>query len=204
MHEDDSVPAVVEALRSVLHASDVPYAFGGAIALSAWSEPRATADVDVVLWLDPEREIERTIALIQRAGVEFDETVARASAAHRGMFIGRIGRTRVDVFVPSIPFYEEAERRRVETAIGGKPAFVHSAEVLAVFKLLFFRPKDLIDIERMLRVQGERFDRAFVRDSVLTMLGPDDRIDRWMRFAAELMARTPIWATDCPMSRPNQ
>jgi hypothetical protein len=176
---DDSVSSVVEQLRATLEAAGVTYAFGGAIALAAWSEPRATADVDVILWLDPERELDRAIELIRRAGVTLDEESARANAVQRGMFVGQVGLTRVDVFVPSIPFYEVAQERRVRTLIGGQPTWVHSAEVLAVFKMLFFRPKDLLDVERMLVVLGKDFDRAFVRGSLVEMLGDDDRIVKW-------------------------
>jgi hypothetical protein len=53
------------------------------------------------------------------------------------MFAGRAGATRVDIFVPRIPFYEEAAKRRVRTPIAGRDTWVHSAEVLAVFKMLF-------------------------------------------------------------------
>lgn len=176
---DDSVSSVVERLRKVLEDVGATYAFGGAVALAAWSEPRATADVDVILWLDPDRELGRAIELVRRAGVELDERVARRTVEQRGMFVGRVGHTRVDVFVPSIPFYEEAEKRRVRTLIGGEQAWVHSAEVLAVFKMLFFRPKDLLDCERMLGVQGDAFDRDFVRQSLVDMLDDDPRITKW-------------------------
>jgi hypothetical protein len=64
---DDSIPAVVARLIDVLESSGVDSTFGGAIALAAWSEPRATADVDVVLWLDPIAEIDRAIALVRSA-----------------------------------------------------------------------------------------------------------------------------------------
>lgn len=116
---------------------------------------------------------------MRSAGVEVDDGSARAEAAQRGMFVGRAGAIRVDVFVPSIPFYEVAATRRERTEIAGRPTWVHSAEVLAVFKMLFFRPKDLIDVERMLQVRGGAFDRAFVRDALLQMLEEDERIDRW-------------------------
>jgi hypothetical protein len=46
---DETVTSVVLRLIDVLEASGETYAFGGAIALAAWSEPRATADVDVIL-----------------------------------------------------------------------------------------------------------------------------------------------------------
>lgn len=180
---DDSVPAVVGRLRDVLEASGVTYAFGGAIALAAWSEPRATADVDVIIWLELD-EIDRVVSLVRAAGVEVDADVARAGAETRGMFVGRTGATRVDVFVPSIPFYQEAARRRVRTAIAGAPAWVHSAEVLAVFKMLFFRPRDLVDLERMLQVRGPDLDRAFVRGALVDMLGDDERIAAWDQLCA--------------------
>lgn len=52
--------------------------------------------------------------------------------------------------------------------------------MLAVFKMLFFRPKDLLDIEQMLMVQGGAFDRAFVRAALLELVGPDDeRVREW-------------------------
>ena len=175
---DDGVPAVVGRLIDVLEPSGVVYAFGGAIALAAWSEPRATAAVDVILWIDP-GEVDRAIALVRAAGVDVDASNARTAARTRGMFAGRAGATRVDVFVPSIPFYEEAARHRVRTPIGGKDTWVHSAEVLAVFKLLFFRPKDLIDVERMLTVRGTDFDRGLVRRALVEMLGEDERLAAW-------------------------
>lgn len=186
MTPDDTVAGVVARLIDVLERSGHMYAFGGAIALAAWSEPRATADVDVILWIDP-RELDLAIDVIRSAGVALDTESARAQAASRGMFIGMAGSVRVDVFIPSIPFYDEAARRRVATRIVGRTTWVHSAEVLAVFKLLFFRPKDLLDIERMLQVQGRAFDRAFVRASLVEMLEDDPRITKW----DELCARNP-------------
>lgn len=173
-----TVASVLARLIDVLEPSGVPYAFGGAIALSAWSEPRATADVDLVLFLDP-RRIDEAIALVRAAGVELDEQEARSEVASRGMFSGRAGPVRVDVFVPSIPFDAVAEARRVRTRIAGRDAFVHPPEVLAVFKLLFYRPKDLLDVERMLQVRGEAFDRAFVRAALAEMLPGDPRIESW-------------------------
>ncbi len=174
----DSVSDVVGHLIDTLEPAGETYAFGGAVALAAWSEPRATSDVDVVLWVD-ETRLTLAIKLIASAGVTLRESAALQSATARGMFAGRMGHVRVDVFVPSIPFYEEASKRRVRTQMLGRDTWIHSAEVLAVFKMLFFRPKDLVDVERMLQVQGEAFDRTFVRAHLVDMLGADERIRTW-------------------------
>lgn len=60
-----------------------------------------------------------------------------------------------------------------------------SMEALAVFKMLFFRPKDLLDLERLLAVAPE-LDRAYVRSELVAMMGEDDqRVARWDALASE-------------------
>jgi hypothetical protein len=175
----DSVSEVVERLIDVLEASGEIYAFGGAVALATWSEPRATADVDVIIWVEPAR-IDRAIDLAVEAGVTLDREEARAAAVERGLIVGRLGPIRVDVFVPSIPFYDVAAERRARVRIAGKHTWVHSAETLTVFKMLFFRPKDLLDVARMLEVRGVEFDREFVRHALVDMVGDSDpRVTKW-------------------------
>jgi hypothetical protein len=57
---------------------------------------------------------------------------------------------------------------------------VLSAECLAVFKLLFFRAKDPVDLERLVAVQGPQLDAGYIRYHVAEMMGEDDeRVQRW-------------------------
>jgi hypothetical protein len=84
------------------------------------------------------------------------------------------------------PFYEEAQTRRVRVRLADRDTWVLSPEVLAVFKMLFYRPKDLADVGRLLEVQGVRFDRAFVRRWLVEMLGEqDERIRHWDTLVAD-------------------
>jgi hypothetical protein len=49
-----------------------------------------------------------------------------------------------------------------------------------VFKLLFARSKDFADLERLVSVQGERLDHAYIRRWIVEMMGEDDdRVTRW-------------------------
>jgi hypothetical protein len=180
-----SLVAAIGVLVDVLERRGLPYALGGAIAYGAWGEPRATLDIDVNLWVETS-QLDDALGALADAGVQIDRGVAARDAAARGMFVGRLGDYRVDVFVPSIPFYDEARRRRVRLRFAGRETWMLSAEVLAVFKMLFFRPKDLVDVGRMLDIQGHRFDAGFVRRWLVDMLGPDDeRIPAWDRLVAE-------------------
>lgn len=177
----DAVAALVDAFEP----SGIDYALGGAIAYSAWAEPRATRDVDLNLWLPLER-LDEGLDILERVGLSLDRAKAHTEAAERGMFVGRLGEYRVDIFLPSVPFYDEALRRRVRTRVANRDTWVLSAETLAVFKMLFFRPKDLTDVGRLLQIQRGRLDLEFVRRWLVDMLGPDDeRIETWDRIVTD-------------------
>ena len=182
----DPLASLVDAIGQLidrLEASGLPYALGGAVAYSAWGEPRATRDIDLNLWVEPPA-LPSAFDVLASAGVTLDRARAEAEAADRGLFIGWHGEYRIDVFVPSIPFYAEALARRVRVRLAGRDTWVLSPEVLTVFKMLFFRPKDLRDVERLLAVQGERVDCAFVRRALVEMLGEHaEHVAAWDRLA---------------------
>ena len=178
-----SLVEVVERLIDAFEHAQIPYALGGAIAYSAWAEPRATRDVDLNVWLEIDH-FEPAFAALERCGVNVDRAAARRAAEERGMFVAYRGEYRIDVFVPSVPFYEEALARRQRVRLAERDTWVLSPESLAVFKMLFYRPKDLADVARLLDIQGKSFDRVFVRQWLVDMLGEDDeRIATWDRIA---------------------
>jgi hypothetical protein len=51
-----------------------------------------------------------------------------------------------------------------------------------VFKLLFFRGKDVVDLERLVAVMGPSLDAATVRRHMVEMMGEEDERTRtWDR-----------------------
>lgn len=172
---------LVFALIDAFESSSIDYAFGGAIAYSTWGEPRATRDVDLNVWLPP-TELARCFDILERLGARLEREQAERDASGRGMFVARFREIRIDVFVPSIPFYESARKQRRRVSFDGRPTWVLSPETLAVFKLLFHRPKDLADVQRMLELQGSGFDRGFVTGALQEMLNPqDEKLLEWER-----------------------
>jgi hypothetical protein len=169
---------LVRALIDALEAAQVPYALGGAIALAAWSEPRATKDVDITLFVD-DPVPDTALDALEAAGLAVARDIARAEAKRRGMFVLRSpGGYRVDVFVPSIPFYRAAEQRRRRVRLADRDTYVLDPESLAVFKMLFFRAKDLVDIARLVELQP--LDAEVVRRALVDVVGEDDaRVERW-------------------------
>jgi hypothetical protein len=121
------------------------------------------------------------VAVGERGAAEaIDDAAAVARAEGEGMFVGRWDGMRIDVFLPSIPFSGEAERTRVRvTDAKGWSGWFLAAEAVVVFKLLFFRGKDLVDIERLVAVRPE-LDRPYVRRWIVEMMGEDDeRVQKW-------------------------
>jgi hypothetical protein len=163
------------------------YALGGAIALGFWGVPRGTLDVDVTLFM-PAEQPSSCVWLLQDLGCEVDSAAALASLRDHGFCRARYQGIPLDVFLPSIPFYDLAKARRRQVPMEGHPVWVWDAETLAVFKMMFFRRKDFADIEQMLRTGGTHFDRAWVRERLIEIYGArDPRLAQWDELAAEVV-----------------
>ena len=147
MSELDPV-TVARILVDALEAASIPYAVGGALAYGYWGPPRGTQDVDLNVFLGPDRA-EGAFDVLAGAGMSFDRGAARQAVAEGGHVRGFVGRTPVDVFFDSIPLHEAAAARALSRPMLGRPARVLSAEDIVLFKMLFHRPKDLFDVERL-------------------------------------------------------
>ena len=167
------------ALAAAFESYSVDYALGGALAYGLWGVPRATVDVDINLFVKP-AELGGLFLALGSLSVSFDEERVLRESVEGGLITLRWDSFPLDLFTPSIPFCWEAARTKVRHAIDGNQAWFLSAESIAVFKLLFFRGKDLVDLERLIAVRGESLDVAYVRRWIVEMMGEDDaRVVRW-------------------------
>ena len=174
-----SAAEVAKRVASWLDAKGHDYAIGGAIALGYWAEPRGTIDVDFTLFLAPDKP-GACVQLLQELGCDFSPADALSSLNEHGFCRVAYQGVRLDVFLPLIPFYESARSRRRKVELGEQLIFVWDAETLIVFKMMFFRSKDIVDIEQILRIQGEALDRDWVRSHLVGIYGKrDPRISRW-------------------------
>lgn len=171
-------------LARQLERAGIPYALGGALAFGVWALPRATKDVDLNLFVEGAR-LGDALDVLAAEGVAFDRAEALRLAADEGLFVGWLGACRIDVFTPSIPFSWEALKTRVQVELGGTPVWFLSAEALAFFKMMFFRGKDLVDLERLLATRGRQLDAPYVRRWLVETMGEDDeRVRRWDELCA--------------------
>jgi hypothetical protein len=183
---EPSLSEKIVELARVFGASDVPFAFGGALALAYYAEPRATVDVDINVFVVPDA-VDRVSAVLRGLAIP-------TSAADRRLVLrdGQVrlhwGATPVDLFFAYDPFHFHAADRVRRVPFGSDTIPVLAPEDLLVCKVVFDRRKDWIDIEQMLLLTAGTLDLDDVHRWVLAMVGAgDDRAVHFDRTVHEVL-----------------
>ena len=183
---EPSLADKIGALGVALGASGVPFAFGGALALAYYAEPRATIDVDVNVFVAPDA-VDRVSEALGSLGI-------RTSKADRRLVLrdGQVrlhwGVTPVDLFFAYDAFHFHAAQRVRRVPFGADTILILAPEDLLVCKVVFNRRKDWIDIEQMLLLTAGALDLDDVRRWVVALVGAtDDRVDRFERAVREVL-----------------
>jgi len=166
---------VARRIAERLDEAKIPYAIGGALALGAWGAPRMTNDVDISIFARLE-DFGLVADTLERAGLMLDRVGAPKDLTRIGFFKAHSGRMAVDVFMSDHPLMKDLERNRRRVEVAGAHLWFISPADLCVVKLLYGRPKDVVDLERLVVVRPE-IDLQYVRSWVTRILpAGDDRI----------------------------
>jgi hypothetical protein len=157
------------AVHDALTAADLRHAFGGAIALAYCThEPRGTRDLDINVFVTPER----VAAVFAALPGEVASSNADVAAAHRD---GQVRLwwedTPIDIFLDTVPFHAEVARSVREVPFAGRTIPVVGCTAVAVFKALLDRTKDWADIEAM--VEAGALDPTGAVRWIAEMVGED-------------------------------
>lgn len=174
-------PLLVLEIAVAIHAgfdrAGLPHALGGALALGYHtSEPRGTRDVDVNVSIDPDQP-QRMFDVLP-SGVRWssaDVAQARRDGQVRLFWPVGVGDgppIPVDLFLPQHDLHAVVAERAECVPMLDTWVPILSATDLAIFKALFDRPKDWVDIEAMLRFG--KVDEAEVARWLTAVVGPDD------------------------------
>lgn len=152
--------------------SAVAHAFGGALALAYYAEPRATIDIDVNVFVPPD-QLDQVLAPLVGLGVN-------DGGAQTAALIRRDGQARlwweatpVDLFFAYDPFHLAAAKACRSVPFATTTIPILGPEHLMVCKAVFDRPKDWVDIESMLGA-GDPLDAEEVLAWVARIAGLDD------------------------------
>ncbi|MGH2905490.1 MAG: hypothetical protein ACRDKI_01830 [Solirubrobacterales bacterium] len=181
---EPSLPEKLLATDRALTEAKLAHAFGGAIALAYYAEPRATIDIDINVFAAAS-EFERIAAALEPLGV--DTATDRLALERDGQCRLRWGRTPIDLFFSYADLHAAmiAATRRVPFA--DSQIDILSPDHLIVCKAVFDRPKDWLDIEQML-VVADGLHRDEIERWIAEIVGEDsENLRRFSALADELL-----------------
>ncbi|MGA9995518.1 MAG: nucleotidyl transferase AbiEii/AbiGii toxin family protein [Pyrinomonadaceae bacterium] len=152
---EESVPAsfvsTLQALSDWLETERIPHITIGGVAVSLLAKPRATQDIDAVIWLE-ENRWEEFLRVGERYGFIPRLSGALEFAAKARVFLLKHQESgiSVDISCGALEFEKEMIERAATLAIGPLQLRVPTPEDLIITKAVAHRSKDLIDIETIL------------------------------------------------------
>jgi hypothetical protein len=173
----------VVALDKVL--GRIPHAFGGAIALAYYAEPRATIDIDINVFLGAEK-YRQVAARLLTIGVDADAAGVAELVEDEGQARVFWESTPIDLFFAYDAFHVAAAAARTKVPFADTTISILSATHLVVCKVVFNRARDWVDIDAMLTADAA-IDAAEVMRWVGRIAGDTD--PRFDRIAALLTHR---------------
>jgi hypothetical protein len=178
-----TLPERIVALEAAL--AGTPHAFGGALALAYYAEPRATIDIDLNVFVPADR-YDDVAAPLLALGVDADDPVARKSVEHDGQTRVMWDETPIDLFFAYDAFHDAAAGASRVVPFADTTISILGPEHLVVCKVVFDRPRDWVDIDAMLDA-----DVALDAAEVLRWVGriAGDTDPRYERIAAVLTRR---------------
>ncbi|MBW2273525.1 MAG: nucleotidyl transferase AbiEii/AbiGii toxin family protein [Deltaproteobacteria bacterium] len=163
----------IVAIEQALQGADIPHAFGGANALAYYGTPRATADIDVNIFVPATRGHE-VLAVLGALGVSADDPALPERIERDGQARVFWQKTPIDLFFSYDALHESSMARRRVVDFGGDPIHVLSPEDLMTYKVVFNREKDWRDIAEMVYAANEALDFDYVREWLERILEQGD------------------------------
>jgi hypothetical protein len=181
-----SLPEKVVAIDKRLKDVQIPHAFGGALSLAYYAEPRVTIDIDLNVFVPATRidEVNEALAPLGVPRVESEED--RFALERDGQCRIWWGETALDLFFSYYELHEAMRDSSRRVPFGEDEINILGPEHLVICKACFDRPKDWLDIEQVL-VTSADFDIEETDRWLGQMLGDDDpKKQRFDELVAEL------------------
>ncbi|HEX5060089.1 MAG TPA: hypothetical protein VFV99_12050 [Kofleriaceae bacterium] len=164
----DGLQLLLQDVVGLLSAIGIPHMVVGSFASMVHGEPRTTQDLDVVI--DPTAEqLEQLLQRLPADRYYVDPDVARDARRRRSMFnvIDMASGWKMDLIVRKArPFSVEELQRRAKATMQGVVVDTATAEDTIIAKLEWSKAgsseRQLEDIAGILRVRGDKLDRAYI------------------------------------------
>ncbi|MBJ7354210.1 MAG: hypothetical protein JHC98_05240 [Thermoleophilaceae bacterium] len=181
--QEPSLPNKLIAVDEALDAAGIAHAFGGALALAYYAEPRSTTDLDVNVFCSVD-DYPAVASALSAIGVDSVTDLEKLTESGQCRLLW--GRTPIDLFFAYDRLHDEMARDLRRVPFGEAKIPILSPEHLMICKAFFDRAKDWIDIEQMMVVMDDL--NIELADAWLVEILGDDHLSlaRFRRLADEL------------------
>lgn len=145
---------------------NLPYCFIGGVAYQRWGEPRQTVVVDATLFVGFGYE-EAAVAKLLSCYASRVEAAEQFAIRNRIVLLESPQKIGIDISLGGLPFELRLTERASAWHVPDHGSIrTCSAEDLVTLKSFASRPQDWIDVEKVIIRQGERLDRALIRQEL--------------------------------------
>lgn len=155
----DPISVALADVGAALSTFGAPHMLIGGLAVIARGIPRQTDDIDAAVW-GPGLDVACLLDHLQAAGIEprIDDALEFAQTSQVLLLRHTATGTPLEISLAWLEFEREALERADRLALAGTTLPVATAEDLVIYKAVAWRQRDRADIERLLRLHGDRVD----------------------------------------------
>jgi hypothetical protein len=180
---DPGLADKVVLLHDALDNARIAHAFGGALALAYYGEPRATVDIDINVFLGADA-FDAVLDVL--APFDISRAPSPAIVARDGQARVWWGANPVDLFFSYDAVHDAMRAQARVVPFGDRQIQVLAPEHLVVAKVAFDRAKDWLDIEQVLVITSG-LDLDEIRRWLRHLMSVDDpRVVRYDELVARL------------------
>ena len=154
---------LIAGVAETLLKEELPFMLIGGQAVLLYGQPRLTEDIDIALGVSPD-ELPRVLGVCKELGLEFLPSDIEAFV--RETYVLPVqdkgSRIRIDFIFSDLPYERQAINRSVGVVLEDVTVPFASAEDLILHKLFSGRPRDLEDIEGVVRIRNEELDWEYI------------------------------------------
>lgn len=157
----------LESILGCLERQGVPHVLIGGIAVSQLGQPRATADINLLVLLDQDEQLDGLFEAARSCGfaARIQDAVPFARRNRVLLLHHLASGIPVDLSLGFLPFEREVVERATSRTVGGLRLPLPAVEDLIILKAVAHRERDLQDI-RMLVATNPELDRGRIRGKV--------------------------------------
>ncbi len=156
-------------IAKILNKLKIPYLVTGGMAVLIWGRPRFTADIDLIIYLKPEKinDLETALSSLGKAVYINKDSIKRALTNYGEFnFIDDQSGMKVDFWVlKNNPFENSCFKRTIKKKILDKSINFISPEDLILSKLIWYKQcrssRHLEDIESILKIS--KIDEEYLK-----------------------------------------